>query len=153
MPDTLTKAQRRYCMSRVRNKDTDIETFVRSALHRRGYRFRKHRKDLPGRPDIAFIGPKVAVFINGDFWHGRQFQRLRPKISPFWVEKIGKNRARDLANYSSLRRMGWMVIRVWQHDIKRHPDLVITRIEHVLARRRPIPSREGLAIGDLSDTG
>lgn len=122
-------------MSRVKNKDTDIEVRVRSILHRRGWRFRKHVKSLPGTPDLVFPGPKIAIFINGNFWHGRQFARLRTKIAPFWIEKIGKNRARDLANYVALRRMGWRVLRIWQHDIKRHPDAVIARIEYALTRR------------------
>lgn len=136
MPDNLTREQRSYCMSRVKNKNTDIETRIRSSLHRRGWRFRKHVKSLSGTPDIVFSGRKVVVFINGDFWHGRQFQRLKPKIAPFWIDKISRNRARDLANYRALRRDGWTVIRVWQHDIKRHQDAVIARIERILLRPR-----------------
>ena len=73
MSDNLTPTQRSYCMSRVKGKDTSIERLVRSELHKRGFRFRKHVKTLPGKPDIVFPKAKVAVFVDGDFWHGYDF--------------------------------------------------------------------------------
>ena len=105
-------------MSRIKSKDTGPETKVRSELHRRGFRFRKHLKELPGKPDIVFTKAKVAVFIDGDFWHGYRFSTWEHKVSDFWKTKISQNRERDAKNHRRLREMGWTVIRLWQHDIE-----------------------------------
>lgn len=119
MPDNLTPAQRSYCMSRIKGKDTGLELRVRSALHRRGLRFRKHAKDLPGKPDIVFRKARVAVFVDGDFWHGYRFPSWKDKVSDFWKTKISKNKERDTANHRRLRQMGWTIIRLWQHSLDR----------------------------------
>lgn len=119
MPDNLTPEQRSYCMSRIKGKDTGLETRVRSELHKRGFRFRKHLKELPGKPDVVFTKAKVAVFIDGDFWHGYRFPTWEHKVSDFWKTKISKNRERDAKNHRRLREMGWTVIRLWQHDLER----------------------------------
>ena len=115
-------------MSSVKNKDTNLEVAVRSGLHKKGYRFRKHVRSLPGSPDIVFTRKKIAVFVDGDFWHGYDFENLREKLSPFWQEKIAKNIARDERNFAALREMGWIVIRVWQHEIKKDLDGAVDRI-------------------------
>lgn len=128
MADNLTPEQRSYCMFRVKGKDTGIETSVRSELHRRGFRFRKHVKDLPGKPDVVFTRAKVAVFIDGDFWHGYRFPAWERKVSDFWKKKISKNRERDTKNHRKLRDMGWTVIRMWQHDLERDFECSIERI-------------------------
>jgi len=128
LADNLTPAQRSYCMSRVKGRDTSLERSVRSALHRAGLRFRKHVGDLPGRPDIVFPRAKVAVFIDGDFWHGYRFPSWQNGVSGFWRRKIAGNRDRDKRNFARLRRAGWRVIRVWQHDIKRDPTGSVERI-------------------------
>jgi len=128
MPDTLTSQQRKYCMSRVKGKDTGLEKLMRSELHKQGYRFRKHRGSLPGKPDIVFPRQKVAVFIDGDFWHGYRFSTWKDSLSPFWQEKISKTRLRDQQNYRKLRKDGWIVIRVWQHQIKGDLEACIDRI-------------------------
>lgn len=130
----LTKKQRSYCMSRVKNRDTDIERQVRSELHRRGLRFRKHVKDLPGKPDIVFPGARVAVFIDGDFWHGYRFPLWKRKLSPFWRQKIQINRERDNRNFAKLRRMGWRTIRVWQHTIEKDIEAVVKKICKAISR-------------------
>lgn len=122
MADNLSKRQRSYCMSRVRNKDTALETKVRSELFRRGLRFRKHVAALPGKPDIVFSAVRLAVFIDGDFWHGYRLPAWRHAVSKFWRLKIDQNRNRDRRNFAKLRRMGWRVLRIWQHEIER--DLV-----------------------------
>lgn len=118
MVDNLTAAQRRYCMSRIGTKGTDLEALVGSELRRRGLRFRKNVKTLPGKPDIVFAAAKVAVFIDGDFWHGYRLPIWENKLTKFWREKIRKNRERDRRNFAELRKMGWRVIRLWQHSIK-----------------------------------
>lgn len=128
MPDNLTPEQRSYCMSRVRGKDTGIEVRVRSELHKRGLRFRKHVKDLPGRPDIVFSRAQVVVFVDGDFWHGYRLSSWEHKVADFWKEKIKKNRERDAKNRRRLRVMGWTVVRLWQHQVEKDFDGCIDRI-------------------------
>lgn len=140
MPDNLTPTQRSYCMSRVKGKDTGVERVLRSELHRRGYRFRKHVKELPGKPDIVFTKAKVAVFVDGDFWHGYRFPTWREKVSPFWQEKIGKTRQRDQRNSRKLRRMGWHVIRIWQHELKRDTNSCVLRVASTISTGDVIPS-------------
>ena len=129
MTDNLNPAQRSYCMSRVRNKDTDLESLIRSRLFKKGWRFRKHVASLPGTPDIVFSRHRVAVFVDGDFWHGYRFSQWNRTLSEFWRIKIEKNRARDRKNFCKLRRLGWRVIRLWQHEIKTDLDECIDRIE------------------------
>ena len=119
-------------MSRIKGKDTGPETRVRSELHKRGFRFRKHLKELPGKPDIVFTKARVAVFIDGDFWHGYKFPTWEHKISDFWKTKISKNRERDAENHRRLREMGWTVIRLWQHDLERAFEESIERIVSAL---------------------
>ncbi|KUK48431.1 MAG: DNA mismatch endonuclease Vsr [Actinobacteria bacterium 66_15] len=128
MPDNLTPEQRSFCMSRIKGKDTGLEMRVRSALHRRGLRFRKHVKDLPGKPDVVFRKARVAVFVDGDFWHGYRFPSWEDKVSDFWKKKINRNRERDAANHRKLRQMEWTVIRLWQHEVEEDFDACIDRI-------------------------
>lgn len=136
MADNLTKAQRSHCMSRVKSKDTLLERRVRSELHRRGYRFRKHVSTLPGTPDIVFPAQRVAVFIDGDFWHGWCYPRWREKISPFWQQKIEKNRDRDQRNFRKLRAMKWTVIRTWQHQLDHDFEGSVSRIAVVVSKAK-----------------
>ncbi len=128
MADNLTPEQRRYCMSRIKGKDTGLEVRVRSELHRRGLRFRKHVKDLPGKPDVVFTRAKVAVFIDGDFWHGYRFPSWEHKVSDFWKKKISKNRERDAKSHRMLREMGWKVVRLWQHEIEKDFEASINQV-------------------------
>ena len=136
MADTLTPSQRSYCMSRVKGKDTSLEKIMRSELHKRGYRYRKHVKNLPGRPDLVFVKQKVVVFIDGDYWHGYRFPQWKNKLTSFWREKIGKTRERDKKNFAKLRRKGWRVIRIWGHQIKNDLDECIKKIENVLKNQQ-----------------
>jgi DNA mismatch endonuclease, patch repair protein len=128
MPDNLTPEQRSYCMSRIKGKDTGLEVQVRSELHKRGLRFRKHIKELPGKPDIVFSKARVAVFVDGDFWHGYRFPLWEHKVSDFWKKKIVTNRDRDRRNHKKLRGLGWTVIRVWQHEVQEDFEACINRI-------------------------
>ena len=134
MADNLTPEQRSYCMSRIKGKDTGLETRVRSELHKRGFRFRKHLKELPGKPDVVFTKAKVAVFIDGDFWHGYRFSTWEHKVSDFWKTKISKNRERDAKNHRRLRNMGWTVIRLWQHDLERDFEASIGKVVSALKK-------------------
>lgn len=126
--DNLSVEQRSYCMSRIRSKNTGIERAVRSAIHRRGYRFRIHAAYLPGSPDIVFPRARVAVFIDGDFWHGFRFAQWAEKLSDRWQQKIAGNRCRDRRNRTQLRKLGWRVIRLWQHEVKRDLDKCVGRV-------------------------
>ena len=134
MQDNLTPEQRSYCMSRIRGKDTGLERRVRSELHKRGLRFRKHVKKLPGKPDIVFGKARVVVFVDGDFWHGYRFPSWEHKLSDFWKKKISKNRERDARNRRKLKNMGWTVIRLWQHEVKRDFEGCIERIISVVRK-------------------
>lgn len=128
MVDHLTAEQRHRAMANVKLKNGPLETVVGSALHRRGLRFRKHVKSLPGTPDIVFPKEMLAVFIDGDFWHGYRFPLWKHKLTEFWKKKIADNRRRDRKNFRKLRRMGWQVIRLWQHDIAADVEACAERI-------------------------
>lgn len=139
MPDNLTPEQRSYCMSRIRGKDTQLEVRVRSSLHRNGLRFRKHMNGLPGRPDIVFTKARVAVFIDGDFWHGYQFPAWEERVSDFWKKKITRTRERDVETSRRLRELGWVVLRIWQHEIEDDFGGCISRVMSVLKKRTKDP--------------
>lgn len=115
-------------MSQVKGKDTSIERLVRSELHRRGYRFRKHVQEIRGKPDIVFSRRKLAVFLDGDFWHGCEFPEWKGQLSDFWKRKIGKNIERDNRNVVALEEMGWHVIRIWEHELKEDFEGAVSRI-------------------------
>lgn len=130
--DKLTPAQRSYCMSRVRGKNTSLEKTAFAVMRRNGVRFRKHVADLPGKPDIVIPEKKVALFLDGDFWHGYRFPAWRDSLSPFWRKKIESNIKRDRRNFARLRRSGWRVIRLWQHQVKRDESSITRSLEAAL---------------------
>ena len=136
MADNKTEAQRSYNMSRIRGMNTTPEIAVRRAAYTRGLRYRMHNMLLPGRPDMVFAGIKVLVFIDGDFWHGWQFPRWRSRLSSFWQAKIERNRKRDLRNFAKLRRAGWVIVRIWEHEVSRNVEACVDRIAEVVARQR-----------------
>jgi DNA mismatch endonuclease (patch repair protein) len=105
-------------MARIRGKDTGPELILAAALASRGLAWDSHARDLPGRPDFVFRGCKVAVFVDGDFWHGRKFGEWRHKLSEKWELKIASNRRRDRLNDRLLRGMGWRVVRIWEYQIE-----------------------------------
>jgi len=120
LTDTFTEQQRSQLMSRVRNRNTVPEVRVRSLLHQMGYRFRLHRKDLPGTPDIVFPKYRKIIFVHGCFWHGHnQCKRgKRPETNTdFWNTKINKNITRDINAQKSLLDSGWSVTVVWECEI------------------------------------
>src|SRR5271166_412112 len=103
-------------MSRVKGRNTKPELAVRSALHRAGFRFRLHQRDLPGHPDIVLAKFKTAIFVHGCFWHGHDCARgkLPTSNEAFWATKIAGNVQRDQANSETLRELGWSVITIWE---------------------------------------
>ena len=121
---TFRSSSPRASQSLARNKanDTKCERFLRSALWKMGFRFRKNVRDLPGRPDIVFRAHRVAVFCDGDFWHGRDWVQRRRKLkkganSTYWVAKIKANIERDKHHDERLRKLGWVVVRLWEKEI------------------------------------
>jgi DNA mismatch endonuclease (patch repair protein) len=120
MTDTVATATRSRMMSKIKGKNTKPEMIVRSALHEEGYRFRLHRKDLPGKPDIVLPKYRAAIFVNGCFWHGHHCPLFKwPKTrEDFWRSKILANVRRDQINYQEIVNMGWRVCIVWECSIR-----------------------------------
>lgn len=121
--DSLTKPERSERMSRIRGKDTKPEKIVRSWLHRQGFRFRLHRKDLPGKPDIVLPKYKTVILVHGCFWHrhpGCPISTTPKTNTKFWEEKFCKNLERDTRNRKALEALGWKVIVVWECEVKDH---------------------------------
>lgn len=130
MADRLGAEARSRLMSRVRQRDTDLELALRKALWAAGLRYRlRINSKLPGRPDIVFPGAKVAVFVDGCFWHGCPNHGTTPKTrTEFWRAKIVRNRERDAEVDALLERLGWFVVRIWEHDVKGDIDGCVRRI-------------------------
>ncbi len=123
-------------MGRIKGRGTGIEKAVERALRRRRIYFASHVTGLPGRPDIVFRNGRLAVFIDGDFWHGWRFPLWEFKLAPFWQRKIRGNRARDSRNFAALRRDGWKVLRLWEHEIEADVEGAVDRIWRALRERR-----------------
>nr|WP_282597161.1 DNA mismatch endonuclease Vsr [Rhizobacter sp. SG703] len=123
--DTISPDQRSKVMGRIRSKDTGPELVVRSILHRLGYRFRLHRKDLPGKPDIVLPRHRKIVLVQGCFWHGHTCRLAsKPKSnSGYWEQKIAGNKARDARNIEALQERGWIVLEVWECDVRANVHL------------------------------
>ena len=112
-------------MSAIRGKDTAPEMIVRRFLHAQGFRYRIHRKDLPGKPDLVIPRLKVCIFVHGCFWHrhpGCPYATIPKTRSEFWNQKFQKNVARDLSNIAALEAAGWNVLIVWECQLKRDPE-------------------------------
>lgn len=119
VPDRFDQETRRRIMRSVRNRNTKPERIVRSALHRAGFRFRLHRADLPGTPDIVLPKYRTVVFVHGCLWHGHACPRgkLPAKNHDFWADKVARNRARDAAAQKALGDLGWRVVVVWSCQV------------------------------------
>ena len=137
MSDVLTKKQRRKNMQHIKAKDTSIEIALRKALWKKGYRYRKNYKGLPGKPDIALTKYKIAIFCDSEFFHGKDWNKLNERLlksdnSSFWTNKIEKNMERDLINDQKLSSMGWTVLRFWGDEIKKNLDGCVKTIEETI---------------------
>lgn len=133
-----TPEQIHYNMSRVRCKDTKIEVALRKELWARGLRYRKNVKSIPGNPDIAFIGKKVAVFCDSEFWHGYDWEHRKDDIKTrreFWIPKIERNMERDREVNRMLEEQGWIVLRFWGKQIKKNLGECADIIEATLRSR------------------
>ena len=137
MSDDLTKEQRRKNMQHIKSSDTQIEVLLRKALWKKGYRYRKNYKNLPGKPDIALTKYRIAIFCDGEFFHGKDWEVLKPRLemsnnSDYWISKISRNRAHDDEINKKLLFLGWTVIRFWGKDIKENTDECIKVIEEAI---------------------
>jgi len=135
MTDVLTSAQRQLNMSRIRAKNTGPEVKFRKFLWAEGIRgYRIHYK-LPGKPDIVFTKKKIAVFIDGCFWHKCPICFQEPETrNEFWMKKIQSNIDRDKRVNEQLKKEGWKVIRIWEHEIRKEPEKVIKKIIKILEK-------------------
>jgi DNA mismatch endonuclease (patch repair protein) len=119
--DSLTPEQRRHTMARVRGKDTKPEMAVRRLVHALGFRYRLHRGDLPGKPDLVFVARGKVIFVHGCFWHRHRCKAGRkvPRTNQdYWLPKLERNRRRDAAHRRKLRRLGWGVLVLWECQLK-----------------------------------
>jgi len=137
MSDNLTKEQRHKNMKNIRAKDTKIEIILRKALWGKGYHYRKNYKKIPGCPDIALTQYKIAIFCDSEFFHGKDWKVLKPRLekgdnSEYWVSKISRNRERDDEINKKLLFMGWTVIRFWGNDIKKNVDECVKVVEEAI---------------------
>jgi DNA mismatch endonuclease (patch repair protein) len=125
---------------RNRAKNTAVEVLLRKALWRRGVRYRLYVGDLPGKPDVVLLRERIAIFIDGDFWHGRNWEELEKKLrnranSEYWIAKIQYNRSRDRDQTQSLHDLGWEVLRFWETDIHRDLDHAVDTIMAAINRK------------------
>ncbi len=135
--DNLTKEQRHKNMKNIKSRDTKIELALRKELWARGYRYRKNYTKLPGSPDIVFTQYKIAVFCDGEFFHGKDWEVLKPRLEAgqnpeYWMKKISRNMQHDDEVNKSLLFEGWTVIRFWGKDILKHCDECIRVIEECI---------------------
>jgi len=137
MADTLTKERRSWNMSRIRGRDTEPELQLRSLLHRAGFRFRVHVKNLPGRPDVILPRYRVAIFVHGCFWHrhsGCKNATTPSTRREFWQGKFDGNVSRDARDRDALETAGWTVLTIWECELKANPDSVVQRLSDELRR-------------------
>ena len=137
-------------MSHIRSNNTSIELLLRKALWHEGIRYRKNLKTLPGSPDIAITKYKIAVFCDGEFWHGKNWDTKKNAIktnSDFWIAKIERNIKRDNKNERELEKMGWVVLRYWGNEINKELADCVNEIKEIIYRNK----KQNLQNGNLID--
>ena len=135
MADKISPERRSRNMAAIKSRDTKPEVAIRKLLHAAGFRFRLHREDLPGRPDIVLSRYKTVVFVNGCFWHQHLGCKLasNPSSRPeYWRAELDRNVERDRHSYTSLTNLGWKVIVVWECEIRRNASNVAEHIERLI---------------------
>ncbi len=137
MADVLTPEQRRKNMRSIRSKDTSIELLLRKALWRKGYKYRKNYKSVPGTPDIAIMKYRIAIFCDSEFFHGKDLETLKIRLAKsergeYWINKIQNNIIRDERINLELEGLGWKVIRFWGKDITSDLDKCVRTIEDAI---------------------
>ena len=139
--DNLSKEQRHRNMQHIKSKDTEIEVILRKLLWKKGYRYRKNYNSLPGKPDIALTKYKIAVFCDGEFFHGKDWEQLRIRLQnsnngEYWLKKISRNRERDAEIDKQLKFLGWTVLRFWGKEIKKDPETCVRIIEEKIFEQK-----------------
>lgn len=133
--DIMSVEKRSALMSRIRGTNTGLERKMGAALAATGLEWETHARDLPGRPDFVFRKARVAVFVDGDFWHGWRFPVWRHKLSEKWELKIEATRLRDRRNHRRLRRMGWLVLRFWEHKVEQQAHILAGKVKLAVDQR------------------
>ena len=128
-------------LSKIKSTDNRGERILRSTLWKMGFRFRKNVRDLPGKPDIVFAKQRVAVFCDGDFWHGRNWRKDKDRLSAgpnasYWLTKIQSNMDRDKLRNKELTQLGWKVVRLWDSDVRMNPAEATRKVVDALIQRR-----------------
>lgn len=139
MADVLTPKQRSFNMSRIRNRDTRPEMIVRSIVHRMGFRYRLHKKDLPGRPDLVLVRHNKIIDVHGCFFHMHDcpYGRVKPATNAeFWQKKRQSNKERDRRNIKLLRKYGWRILIVWECQTKNLDSLQSTLLDFLVGKGR-----------------
>lgn len=134
-----TPEERSRLMRKIRSTDTKPELMLRKALWAMGYRYRKDVKGLPGKPDIAIKKYQVAVFVDGEFWHGYNWAEKKPRIKrnrEYWIPKIERNMQRDRQNTQALQEKGWTVFRFWEHKLKKDFHTCLEAVVEELERKK-----------------
>lgn len=145
MADDLTPEQRRRNMQSIRSKDTTIELQMRKALWECGVRYRKNYKKLIGKPDIAITKYKIAVFCDSDYWHGYDWENRNQRIKSnrdYWVPKIERNMERDREVTVALQDEGWLVLRFWEWQIRKHLNECVEVVLQSIEARKQL-SKDG----------
>ena len=155
-PSRSKEEIRSFTMSRVRGMDTKIEVVFRKALWRNGIRYRKNYKALPGKPDIAITKHKIAIFCDGEFWHGKDWHMAKEKLRTrreFWVQKIERNIDRDTGNERRLTALGWTILRFWGRDIEKKLDLCVVEVKEAILQARIDAANYAYEPSDFDDLG
>ena len=134
MSDIFSKRKRSKIMSSIKSRNTHFETsffkILSAQIYPKGYRYRKHYSKIIGKPDVAFVKQKIAIFLDSDFWHGRNFLKLKPQLrTKFWLDKITQNMHRDKKVNRTLRKTGWRVMRFGEAELKKNPHAAVKQIE------------------------
>ena len=137
MADIYTKEKRSEIMSRIKSKDSKIETEFRRAIWKAGFRYRKNVKSYFGKPDLVLKKYKIVIFIDSCFWHGcKKHCRLPATNKKYWIDKIKRNKERDKEVNRYYKKIGWNIIRIWEHDINKNLDKTIIKIVNFLKNKK-----------------
>ncbi len=133
--DVHTKQQRSYNMSRIHSKNTKPELLLFTELKKGGYKFKKHYR-IAGKPDAVLTEYKIAVFVDGEYWHGKNFNQWNKGLSQFWFDKITANKKRDRRNKTQLTKEGWSIVRFWGREIVKKPEKIKKKIETIIKQQK-----------------
>lgn len=136
--DCFTPEQRSKIMGMIRGSNTKDEVRLAKALWHLGYRYRKNNRKVFGTPDLTFTKLKIAIFVDGEFFHGKDWKtRKKPQTNPeFWIKKIERNMQRDIEVNAYLQSQNWKILRFWSNDIKKNLDSCILEIQNAIAERQ-----------------